>query len=215
MKAFSLEGEVQNLIDELKNLNLSNAFSVLEWFYKTIDYKSMFEDKNISSYVYSTLREAGYQTMQDPVSDLANFKKLMNSASTAKELDVANAIIRQILYAINEYQSLDTTLVCLIQAFNEKYNKQFAYGLMMANLKECIGEKVVYTGMKNGEYFIDRGILTYVSDFKFFTVNGEEIELFGDDTVILNIESATGKTLFNNNVSKEEPRPEKNVMQFS
>lgn len=215
MTSFNLEGEVQNLIDELKGLNLSNAFSVLEWFYKTINYRSMFEDSNIASYVLSTLREAGYQTVQDPVSDLANFKKLMNSGLSANEIEVAKGLIRQIIYAIQECHSLDMTLICLIQAFNEKYNKQFAYGLMMENLKECIGEKIVYTGMKNGEYFIQRGILTYVSDFNFFTVNGEEIELFGVDTTILTIESSTGKILFNNNVSKDEPQPEKNVMQFS
>lgn len=215
MKAFSLEGEVQNLIDELRRLKLSNAFTVLEWFYKTIDYNSMFEDKNISNYVFSALTEAGYQPMQDPVSDLANFKKLMNSGASASEIEVANGLISQILYAIENSQSLDTMLISLIQTFNERFNKQFAYGLMMENLKECIGDRILYTGMRNKQYFIQRGILTYVSDFKFFTVNGEELEFFGDDTTILTIESSTGKTLFRNDASKEEPRPEKNVMQFS
>lgn len=215
MKAFNLVEEAQKLIDELNNINLSNAFSVLEWFYKTIDYNSMFEDKNISNFVFSTLKEAGYLPILDPVKDLASFKQLMNSGASASELEIANALIRQILYAIKDSHSLDATLICLIQAFNEKYNKQFAYGLMMENLKECIGEKIVYTGMKNGGYFIDAGILTYVSDFKFFTVNGVEIELFGEEPSILTIQSSTGKLLFNNNVSPEEPRPEKNVMQFT
>lgn len=215
MKAFNLMDEVQKLIDELKTINLSNAFSVLEWFYKAIDYNSMFEDKDISNYVFNTIKEAGYLPVLDPVKDLASFKQLMNSGASSSELEIANALIRQILYAIGESRSLDMTLICLIQAFNEKYNKQFAYGLMMENLKECIGEKIVYTGIKNGEYFIETGILNYVSDFKFFTVNGVEIELFGDETSILTIQSATNKILFNNNVTPEEPHHEKNVMQFT
>ena len=215
MKAFSLEGEVQNLIDELNKLNLSNAFDVLEWFYKTIDFNSMFDDKNISNYVYRTLANAGYETNLDPVSDLASFKKLMNSGQTASEIEIANALIRQALYAIKESHSLDMTLICLIQAFNEKYNKKFAYNYMMVSLKDCIGEKIVYTGMRNGEYFIETGVLTYVSDFKFFTVNGKEIEFFGDDVSILTIQSETGKIIFNNNVVPEEPNTEKNIMQFS
>ncbi len=215
MKAFNLIGEVQKLIDELNEINLSNAFSVLEWFYKAIDYNSMFEDRNISGYVFDTLKGAGYQPMLDPVKDLASFKQLMNSANSVSELDIANALIRQIMYVIRESHSLSMTHISLVQAFNEKYNKQFAYDFMMKNLKECIGEKIVYTGMKNGEYFIQTGVLTYVSDFKFFTVNGVEIELFGEETAILTIQSSTGKILFSNNMRQEEPRPEKNVMQFT
>lgn len=214
MKVFSLEGEVQNLINELNNLNLSNAFNVLEWFYKTIDFNSMFEDKNIASYVYSTLTNAGYQTMLDPVSDLASFKRLMNSGQTASEIDIANALIRQILYSIKDAHSLDMTLICLVQAFNEKYNKKFAYGYMMENLKECIGEKIVYIEKANGQYFIRTGVLTYVSDFKFFTVNGKKVEFFGDDVTILTINSESGKLLFNNNIAPEDQHSEKNLMQI-
>ncbi|MDE6141890.1 MAG: hypothetical protein K2G03_04740, partial [Bacilli bacterium] len=180
-----------------------------------IDYNSMVEDKDISNYVFSALKEAGYLPILDPIKDLASFKQLMNSASSSSEVEIANALIHQILYAIRESHPLDMTLICLIQAFNEKYNKQFSYGLMMKNLKECIGEKIVYTGMKNGEYFIQTGILNYVSDFKFFTVNGVEIELFGDEISILTIQSPTGKILFNNNVSPEEQHNEKNMMQFT
>lgn len=215
MKSFSLVGEAQKLIDEFNGLNLSNAFNVLEWFYKTIDFNSMFEDKDISSYIYSTLTNVGYQTNLDPVDDLANFKRLMNSGTTASSIDIANALIRQILYTIKESNSLSMTMICLIQAFNEKYNKKFAYNYMMENLKECIGEKIVYTGLKNGEYFIKAGILTYVSDFKFFTVNGQEIEFFGDDETILTIQSEMGKIVFNNDVAPEQPKLEKNIMQFS
>lgn len=215
LKAFSLIGETQKLVNELKSLNLSNAFDVLEWFYKTIDFNSMFEDREISDYVYATLVSAGYTTNSDPVSDLTSFKKLMNSGSSASEMDIAESLIRQALNAIKEHHSLDMTLICLIQAFNEKYNKKFAYSYMMDNMKKCIGEKIVYTGRRNGEYFIETGVLTYVSDFKFFTVNGQEIEFFGDDVTILNIQSSTGEIIFNNNVPAVTPENKENIMQFS
>lgn len=215
MKAFNLVGEVQKLVDELKSLNLSNAFDVLEWFYKTVDYNSMFEDIEISNYVYATLVSAGYMTSADPETDLASFKKLMNSASTANEIEIAESLIRQALHAIKEHHSLSMTLICLIQTFNEKYNKKFAYGYMMENMKKCIGEKIVYTGKRNGEFFIETGVLTYVSDFKFFTVNGEEIEFFGDDVTILSIQSSTQEIIFNNNVPTDTQETKENVMQFS
>lgn len=215
MKSFSLIGETQKLIDELKSLNLSNAFDVLEWFYKTIDFNSMFEDNEISNYVYATLVSAGYTTNADPVSDLTSFKKLMNSASTASEMDIAESLIRQALKAIQEHHALDMTLICLIQAFNEKFNKKFAYGYMMENMKKSIGEKIVYTGRRNGEYFIETGVLTYVSDFKFFTVNGQEIAFFGDEVSILNIQSSTGEIIFNNNIPTVTSENKENIMQFS
>lgn len=204
MIAFDICEETSKLINDFNHINFNNALSVLEWLYKALEFNSMFEDKNISDYIYNTLTAAGYKTMNNPIIELSNFTKLMQSGKNVNVMEIANSLISQVLSVIKSYYSLDPSLICLIQTFNEKFNKNFTYNYMMENLRQYIGEEVIYTGLKNNEYFIKTGRLFAVNDFKSVIIGREEVLLFEGDIILKTIQARDGKNLFNNNIKREE-----------
>lgn len=203
MGEVNLKNEARNLMVNFDKIDFYNVYSVLEWFYQVIDFNSMFEDNAISNYIYQRLVEKGYRELEDPKSELKAFNELLGKKDNVDSGLIGRSLISQIMTFIKKGQSLDMSLICLIQIFNERFNKELATTSMMNSLKQNIGTEVVYVGFRNGTQFLKTGTLDNVEDFKSITIDGERIPFIGFNIAIVKIQSVGGKELYNNSLIKD------------
>ena len=65
MERFDLEVNTANLINEFDKASFNGTISILEWFYKTINYKGIFES-DFSDTIYKRLISNGYTEIKNP-----------------------------------------------------------------------------------------------------------------------------------------------------
>lgn len=212
MREFNLQNEVNNLLESLDDVDFSNVKSILGWFYKGIDYNSMYENLEIAKYVYFKLKENGYRAMVNPEEELKTFNALINSKGKVDPGILGKSIISQIMESIRKCRSFNTSLTYLIEMYNQLYNKEYACSIMMNSLKNNIGNEILYVAFNEGVRILRTGTLLNVEPYKSITVTDPEsspgyggirIPFVGFRTAITSIHSSSGMCLYSNSLIEE------------
>lgn len=191
------QNRINLYIRELDKVDLTNPLSVLEWFYKVSDASIMFEITEVSDLVYKKLISNGYREVISDEEEAKTYYSLINARMMNMD-DLANNIIALILKSLKEHKNLDLTILSFIKIFNEQFNSEVVFSLMMEKLKNNLGSRVVVNLVTNNEFVLKVGILDKVDEYVSINIDGENIPFIGINTAINKIASQTGNTLYNN-----------------
>lgn len=191
------QNRINLYISELDKVDLTNSLSILEWFYKVSDASIMFEITEVSDLVYKKLISNGYREVISDEEEAKTYYSLINARMMNMD-DLANNIIALILKSLKEHKNLDLTILSFIKIFNEQFNSEVVFSLMMEKLKNNIGSRVVVNLVTNNEFVLKVGILDKVDEYVSINIDGENIPFIGINTAINKIASQTGNTLYNN-----------------
>lgn len=191
------QNRINLYISELDKVDLTNPLSVLEWFYKVSDASIMFEITEVSDLVYKKLISNGYREVISDEEEAKTYYSLINARMMNMD-DLANNIIALILKSLKEHKNLDLTILSFIKIFNEQFNSEVVFSLMMEKLKNNLGSRVVVNLVTNNEFVLKVGILDKVDEYVSINIDGENIPFIGINTAINKIASQTGNTLYNN-----------------
>lgn len=191
------QNRINLYISELDKVDLTNPLSILEWFYKVSDASIMFEITEVSDLVYKRLISNGYKEVISDEEEAKTYYSLINARMMNMD-DLANNIIALILKSLKEHKNLDLTILSFIKIFNEQFNSEVVFSLMMEKLKNNIGSRVVVNLVTNNEFVLKVGILDKVDEYVSINIDGENIPFIGINTAINKIASQTGNTLYNN-----------------
>lgn len=191
------QNRINLYISELDKVDLTNPLSILEWFYKVSDASIMFEITEVSDLVYKKLINNGYREVISDEEEAKTYYSLINARMMNMD-DLANNIIALILKSLKEHKNLDLTILSFIKIFNEQFNSEVVFSLMMEKLKNNLGSRVVVNLVTNNEFVLKVGILDKVDEYVSINIDGENIPFIGINTAINKIASQTGNTLYNN-----------------
>lgn len=191
------QNRINLYISELDKVDLTNPLSILEWFYKVSDASIMFEITEVSDLVYKKLISNGYREVISDEEEAKTYYSLINARMMNMD-DLANNIIALILKSLKEHKNLDLTILSFIKIFNEQFNSEVVFSLMMEKLKNNLGSRVVVNLVTNNEFVLKVGILDKVDEYVSINIDGENIPFIGINTAINKIASQTGNTLYNN-----------------
>ena len=191
------QNRINLYISELDKVDLTNPLSILEWFYKVSDASIMFEITEVSDLVYKKLINNGYREVISDEEEAKTYYSLINARMMNMD-DLANNIIALILKSLKEHKNLDLTILSFIKIFNEQFNSEVVFSLMMEKLKNNLGSRVVVNLVTNNEFILKVGILDKVDEYVSINIDGKNIPFIGINTAINKIASQTGNTLYNN-----------------
>lgn len=191
------QNRINLYISELDKVDLTNPLSILEWFYKVSDASIMFEITEVSDLIYKKLINNGYKEVISDEDEAKTYYSLINARMINMD-DLANNIIALILKSLKEHKNLDLTILSFIKIFNEQFNSEVVFSLMMEKLKNNLGSRVVVNLVTNNEFVLKVGILDKVDEYVSINIDGENIPFIGINTAINKIASQTGNTLYNN-----------------
>lgn len=157
----------------------------------------MFEITEVSDLVYKKLISNGYREVISDEEEAKTYYSLINARMMNMD-DLANNIIALILKSLKEHKNLDLTILSFIKIFNEQFNSEVVFSLMMEKLKNNLGSRVVVNLVTNNEFVLKVGILDKVDEYVSINIDGENIPFIGINTAINKIASQTGNTLYNN-----------------
>ena len=191
------QNRINLYISELDKVDLTNPLVVLEWFCKIRDAFVMFELTEVSDLVYNKLISQGYREVISNEEEIKTYYSLVNSRMMNMD-DLSRNIIALILKQLKEHKALDLTITSFINMFNEKFNTEDIFNLMMERLKNNIGIRIVATIVVNNEFILKVGTLNQVNDYVSITVDEETIPFIGKNIAISKINSINGNSLYNN-----------------
>ena len=190
--------DVKKLMERFDTLDLQNVKDVLEWFYDTQEYRSMFEDADIADHIRTRLLESGYSKTLTPRDELDIYEKLIKKSDDVDEEEVGKLIVSQLLTFLTNKDEISIVLWSFIEIYNELYNKEKTTSKMMQNVREYIDKDVVCVGFHANKSLFLTGVLEEVNDFDSIRLAGDIYTFIGDDTAISGIYTPEGKTLYRN-----------------
>lgn len=191
------QNRINLYINELDKVDLTNPLVVLEWFYKVSDASIMFQISEVSDLIYTKLINNGYREVLSSEEEAKTYYSLINARMINLD-DLARNIIALILKSIKEHKSIDLTVQSFIKIFNEKFNAEDIFSLMMERLKNNIGTRIVATIVVNNEFILKVGTLNQVNDYVSITIDEEIIPFIGKNIAISKLNSINGNSLYNN-----------------
>lgn len=191
------QNRINLYINELDKVDLANPLVVLEWFYKVSDASIMFQISEVSDLIYTKLINNGYREVLSSEEEAKTYYSLINARMINLD-DLARNIIALILKSIKEHKSIDLTVQSFIKIFNEKFNAEDIFSLMMERLKNNIGTRIVATIVVNNEFILKVGTLNQVNDYVSITIDEEIIPFIGKNVAISKINNINGNSLYNN-----------------
>lgn len=191
------QNRINLYINELDKVDLANPLFVLEWFYKVSDASIMFQISEVSDLIYTKLINNGYREVLSSEEEAKTYYSLINARMINLD-DLARNIIALILKSIKEHKSIDLTVQSFIKIFNEKFNAEDIFSLMMERLKNNIGTRIVATIVVNNEFILKVGTLNQVNDYVSITIDEEIIPFIGKNIAISKLNSINGNSLYNN-----------------
>ncbi|MBO5475342.1 MAG: hypothetical protein J5982_02410 [Bacilli bacterium] len=191
------QNRINLYINELDKVDLANPLVVLEWFYKVSDASIMFQISEVSDLIYTKLINNGYREVLSSEEEAKTYYSLINARMINLD-DLARNIIALILKSIKEHKSIDLTVQSFIKIFNEKFNAEDIFSLMMERLKNNIGTRIVATIVVNNEFILKVGTLNQVNDYVSITIDEEIIPFIGKNIAISKLNSINGNSLYNN-----------------
>lgn len=191
------QNRINLYINELDKVDLANPLVVLEWFYKVSDASIMFQISEVSDLIYTKLINNGYREVLSSEEEAKTYYSLINARMINLD-DLARNIIALILKSIKEHKSIDLTVQSFIKIFNEKFNAEDIFNLMMERLKNNIGTRIVATIVVNNEFILKVGTLNQVNDYVSITIDEEIIPFIGKNVAISKINNINGNSLYNN-----------------
>lgn len=191
------QNRINLYINELDKVDLTNPLVVLEWFYKVSDASIMFQISEVSDLIYTKLINNGYREVLSSEEEAKTYYSLINARMINLD-DLARNIIALILKSIKEHKSIDLTVQSFIKIFNEKFNAEDIFNLMMERLKNNIGTRIVATIVVNNEFILKVGTLNQVNDYVSITIDEETIPFIGKNIAISKLNSINGNSLYNN-----------------
>lgn len=191
------QNRINLYINELDKVDLTNPLVVLEWFYKVSDASIMFQISEVSDLIYTKLINNGYREVLSSEEEAKTYYSLINARMINLD-DLARNIIALILKSIKEHKSIDLTVQSFIKIFNEKFNAEDIFSLMMERLKNNIGTRIVATIVVNNEFILKVGTLNQVNDYVSITIDEEIIPFIGKNIAISKINNINGNSLYNN-----------------
>lgn len=191
------QNRINLYINELDKVDLTNPLVVLEWFYKVSDASIMFQISEVSDLIYTKLINNGYREVLSSEEEAKTYYSLINARMINLD-DLARNIIALILKSIKEHKSIDLTVQSFIKIFNEKFNAEDIFNLMMERLKNNIGTRIVATIVVNNEFILKVGTLNQVNDYVSITIDEEIIPFIGKNIAISKLNSINGNSLYNN-----------------
>ncbi len=200
MERFDLEANTANLINEFDKASFNGTLSILEWFYKALNYKSLFEGE-FAETIYKRLINQGYTGIQNPTDELNCYKAIMQNSSTLNSEKLGSTIISLLLKSLSEKAPIPSSLVQFVEIYNEIYNKEATHVEMMKNMQESIGESVVFVVIREGRVELLTGKLNEVDPYHSVTINEEKYPFIGFNIEINKITNNDGKILFNNHLA--------------
>lgn len=200
MEQFNLEVKTANLINEFDKASFLGTVSILEWFYKAINYKGIFES-DFADTIYKRLISLGYQEVTNPIEELESFKNLMQKSSEFDYEKVGFTIISLILKNIKEKTEMPSSLEQFICIYNQTFNKDNTFSAMMKELNNSIGSDIVFAIIRNGKVELLTGTLEEVEDYHSVTINGTKYPFIGYQVEINKITTSDGQVLFSNHLS--------------
>lgn len=200
MERFDLEANTANLINEFDKASFNGTLSILEWFYKALNYKSLFEG-DFAETIYKRLIERGYTEVLNPVDELNCYKALIQTSNDLNSEKVGYTIISLLLKNINEKTPISPDLAQFVEIYNETFNKEKTHAGMMKNIQDSIGENVVFVIIRDGRIELLTGTLNEVDPYHSVTIDEERYPFIGFNIEINKITNQDGKVLFNNHLA--------------
>ena len=199
MEQFDLKKSTDKLLSEFESVSYKGIVAVLEWFYNALNYKSIFESKEIALGIHNKLSNRGFREVIGLTEEVNCFKKLMQRTDDEYEQRVGYYLIALIMQNLKEQKPLSKSLEQFICIYNETYNKENTFEAMMNNLTEAIGKDVVFITIIHGKLVLLTGVLQNVDPYHTVTINDEKYPFIGVQTEISKItDTSTGKVLYNN-----------------
>lgn len=196
MAKFDLIKEIRTLLNELETVDTHDYNAVLSWFYKSIYFNNMYEDRDISKFVLECLKE-----FTDNLTDEEYYNQvralLINSSEPDASL-IARSLIAQIKKRLQNQEVLDENLIAFIRIYNERFNQQATNEIMMESLKKSIGENVIYVCIKDGQFNLKNGVMDSVEEYQSVNISGNKIPFIGYNIGIKTIYANDGSPLYNN-----------------
>ncbi len=196
MEQFNLQEKTRELISELEELK--EPLTILKWFYEAINYHYLFESEYLAKRIYNHLTQNGYTPITTSVLELEVTKSLLKKDYIDNKDKVGEKLISLILKRLEENSALGSLLEQFICLYNETYNKESTFTMMMNNLEKSIGEGVTFVIIFHGQLKLLTGIIEEVEPFKSVTISGEKYPFVGYEVEINKISSNYGKILYNN-----------------
>lgn len=193
MNSINLTSEVNKIIEEFDSLDHSNTKKVLEWFYKTKEFNSMYESPMIREYILGELSLEGQHTKEN---FNETFKRVLKGETLSK-IDEEN-ILTEILSSIQINEGITERLISLLEIYVEKYDLYYANDLMMEKLEKHIGKRVVLMGYYHGDRIFLNGPLDNVIPYESVTVDSVIYPFIGSGVALTQISSSTGEKLYSN-----------------
>lgn len=198
MEQFDLRKVVDAQISKFETALENGTVSILEWFYNSLNIKMIFEDASIADVLYNRLVNKGYKEIDNPKEELECFKRLMKRQVDDSAERIGNSLISLIMNNLHNHKSMTPPLIQFIEIYNETYNQERTYAIMMNNLHEAIGGSVTFVALINGKIKLLTGTIESVEDYKSITISGENYPFIGFQVAISKITSNLGKILYNN-----------------
>lgn len=198
MEQFDLKTATNILLDEFYMISDKDTIALLEWFYRAINYKSIFEVPENAKKIYNRLLSRGYEEVKNSHEEYECFKKLMERTVDDSEERVGSYLISLVMKSLKENKPLPVSVEQLICIYNETYNKKHTYENMMASLETSVGGSVVFVISEYGKLNLLTGTLVDVDPFHSVTIDNEIYAFIGSERVISKITDINGKVLYNN-----------------
>lgn len=197
MEHFDVEISIANLINEFSELKTADNLSILDWFYRAINYRSIFESR-FKETIVTVLKEKGVTELTTPKEELESFKSLMKKDETSNVESIGNTLLSLILKSLIENHSITPYLEQLIIVYNETYNKEKTFSEMMRKLKSAIGEEIVFVLIRNRAVELITGKLESVNAYNNVVIDGIEYPFVGQNIEINKISTSSGLVLYSN-----------------
>ena len=192
--------KINELIKQFDSLDHENIKELMAWIYKTLNYKLMYDNPSIGTYIVKRLKSKGYTGTTDKKKTELEFFRMLRKDNEFLPDEIATSIISMYIHDLSVNDSVDEALSTYIRHYNESYNQERIMSDMMSLLKENNGSRVVYVKYRDGELLTQNGTINGVEEYQAVTINGERIPFIGNNIGIKTIYSTDGKYLFNNNL---------------
>lgn len=196
--------KINELIKEFDQIDHENIPDLMAWIYKTLNYKLMYENPSIETFIAKKLKSKGYPSASNRKETELSFFKMLKKDSEFTPEEIATKILSMYIHDLEVNDSVDEALSTYIKHYNENYNQERIIADMMKMLKENNGTRVVYVKYRDGELITLNGTINGVEEYQSVTINGERIPFIGNNIGIKTIFSTDGKYLYNNNLLTKE-----------
>lgn len=200
MTAIDFEKDINNLLEQFDNIDVSNISEILAWFYDALKYQMIFEDSTFISYFLSCLNK--YKIDRKAKTHIS--KSLVMKDGKYNASLIGQSLINDLITDLEMGTGISELNKILLKIYNQQFVTDLTAKKMMDNLANNIGDEVVYSGIIDSSHFLKVGILQELEPYKAVKIDNERIPFIGSNVAIFLISSVNHGELYKNHFVKDD-----------